>query len=348
MAFPNKKIRLRKWITQHLTGVGKTENFNENLLINKKEIKSILVTRPNHRLGNLLLITPLLQELENTFPTSKIDVFLKGGLGPIVLEEYQNIDRIIALPRDHFRQLPSYIVTWFRLRQKKYDLVINAVPHSSSGRLSTKLSRAHYKIFGDEVHNYQYITQNYTHIAKLPVCYLRHTLSGKQDPSTTEIPILDLKLTSDELASGKEILTRLTHGSPKTLAIFTYATGDKCYPKSWWKEFYTALQHAFPNHFILEILPKENVSQIDFAAPTYYSKDLREICSVLANTSGFIGADSGMMHLAVASKIPVIGLFCITSPEKYQPYGQQNFAINTTETSIAESIQLIKNNLLSV
>ncbi|RZJ31083.1 MAG: lipopolysaccharide heptosyltransferase family protein, partial [Flavobacterium sp.] len=31
-------------------------------------IKQVLVCRPNHRLGNLLLITPLLDELSTIFP----------------------------------------------------------------------------------------------------------------------------------------------------------------------------------------------------------------------------------------------------------------------------------------
>ena len=33
----------------------------------KAEIKRILICRPNHRLGNLLLLTPLLQEVIETF-----------------------------------------------------------------------------------------------------------------------------------------------------------------------------------------------------------------------------------------------------------------------------------------
>jgi ADP-heptose:LPS heptosyltransferase len=43
----------------------------------------------------------------------------------------------------------------------------------------------------------------------------------------------------------------------------------------------------------------ENVSQIAFKSPTFYSKDIREIGAVIANTEIFIGADSGIMHLLV-------------------------------------------------
>jgi ADP-heptose:LPS heptosyltransferase len=36
----------------------------------------------------------------------------------------------------------------------------------------------------------------------------------------------------------------------------------------------------------------------------FYSKDIREIGAVIANTEIFIGADSGIMHLASASLTP--------------------------------------------
>jgi predicted Rossmann-fold nucleotide-binding protein len=59
----------------------------------------------------------------------------------------------------------------------------------------------------------------------------------------------------------------------------------------------------------LIVLPVENVSQIGFKAPTFYSKDVREIGALMANTEVFIGGDSGIMHLASASKVSTVGLF---------------------------------------
>ena len=51
----------------------------------------------------------------------------------------------------------------------------------------------------------------------------------------------------------------------KTILIFTYATGSKCYSKDWWNSFYEKLKFRYNDSYnILEILPVENVSQIDF------------------------------------------------------------------------------------
>lgn len=334
--------KFRRRLTHLLTAKIGSAKSESRILTDRENIKSILVTRPNHRLGNLLLITPLLQELENDFPNATVDVFVKGNLASILLKEYKQIDRIIALPKNHFKQLPSYLAAWFKIRKRKYDLVINAVPDSSSGRLSTKLARADCKIFGDKINREPSLDESYDHIAKHPVYCLRNTISNNNSIIPKTIPSLSLNISIEEIEKGRSVLEKIVGSHKKVLTIFTYATGEKCHSKAWWNDFYEALRNEFPNHTILEILPKEKVSQIDFKAATYYSKDLREICSVIANAEAFIGADSGIMHLAVASKTPVIGLFNVTKLKKYAPYGGQNMAINTDQTSISEIIKKLK------
>ena len=39
-----------------------------------EEVKWVLLIRPNHRLGNQLMVTPLLKETTTTFPNAKIDL----------------------------------------------------------------------------------------------------------------------------------------------------------------------------------------------------------------------------------------------------------------------------------
>ena len=45
----------------------------------------------------------------------------------------------------------------------------------------------------------------------------------------------------------------------------------------------------------------------------------------------FIGNDSGLMHLAVASKLRVISLFGPTNDAVYSPKGDKNIVIRTKE-----------------
>ena len=119
-------------------------NSHVNTAVNQEttiEIKKILIIRPNHRLGNMLLTTPLIQEVIETFPECEIDLLAKGNLAPIVFSNYKNIKNFILLPRKPFNELIKYCTVWFKVKNRKYDLVINAVKGSSSGKLLTNISK---------------------------------------------------------------------------------------------------------------------------------------------------------------------------------------------------------------
>lgn len=318
-------------------------NNSKGERIDTSKIKKVLICRPNGRLGNLLLITPLIQEVTATFPNCKIDVFVKGTLAPIVFEKYDNVDKIIHLPKKPFKELVKYFKVWTLIRKQKYDVAINVDQNSSSGRLGVKFSTAKYKFFGNLPEGVTLEHKDYDHIAKYPVYNFRHYLSevGIEDKNEP-IALLDLKLSEAEIANGKQILDKIIDPSKRSIAIFTYATGEKCYKPTWWAEFYSALKNEFPDDNIFEVLPVENVSQIDFQAPSFYSKDVREIGSVLANVAVFVGADSGIMHLSSASKAPTAGLFSVSNLKKYEPYGNGSVGLDTNVLGIPDFIKAIK------
>ena len=304
-------------------------------------VKRVLISRPNHRLGNLLLITPLVQELELLFPGCTVDLFVKGGLGPIVFKNYSSIGKILALPKKHFKQFGKYVGGWFGLKKHRYDLVINVATNSSSGRISTGIAGSTYKIFGEVGPEVTGAHPDYQHMAKYPVYNLRHFIG--QGSSTRPVPPLDLKLSETELTAGKKALYELVNNSKPVICIFTFATGNKCYPPQWWEPVHNRLLVQYPDYNVVEVLPAENVSQIGFKAPSYYSNDVRQIAAFMASTSVFIGADSGIMHLAAASGVPTVGLFSVTDPNRFGPYGGKNIAVNTDETDTEGLIKIINN-----
>jgi heptosyltransferase-3 len=309
-------------------------------LIDRSRIKRILISRPNHRLGNQLLLTPLVQELSNCFPGCTIDLFVKGNAGPIIFQNYAEVDRIMKLERKPFNHFLNYLRGWAQLQKSSYDLVMNVVHNSSSGRIATQFARGSFKLFCEEDPAILAQYPDAVHMAKYPVYYLRKYVSV--DGGHGAVPRVDLKLSKAELSAGAAKLHEIVPGDRKSISIFTYATGEKMYGTDWWDKFYAALLAAFPQHNIVEVLPVENVSQLNFKAPSFYSKDVREISAFIANTDVFIGADSGMMHLASASLTPTLGLFAVTKSDVYAPYGGGSQAVNTEETSVGQLIQIAR------
>lgn len=315
-----------KWLTSSLANATPSKPLPVGFDYTKSKI---LIVRPNHRLGNQILISPIISELITTMPDCKIDLLLQGNLGPILYENVAQIETIIKLPRKPFKELGRYFKTIWNLRAKKYDFSINAVQNSSSGRLYTMLANARYKIVGTE--NDPEILENTTdwqHIAKYQLYTVRNYLKKLHIPIKNDEPVsLTIYLTQDEKKKGKEILDTLVPAHKKTIAIYTFATGTKCLATTWWTPFYERLKTTYPDHNILEILPAENVSQIDFKSTHWYSRELREIAGVIANCKVWIGADCGIMHLASASEVPVLGLFAGLNNLQYQPYNTGSKAI---------------------
>jgi ADP-heptose:LPS heptosyltransferase len=315
-------------------------------LSSQASIQRILITRPNHRLGNQLLITPLIKEVHEQFPEATIDLFLKGNLGGILYQNYDYVDQIISLPKKHFKQLNKYLYAWIKLRQKKYDLVINAEASSSSGRLSTKVARANHKFFGFERELNILKAEDVAHISKYLIYSLRHYL--RQPLTANPIPDLELKLTDEELKEGRKILSQFADFKKPTLCLYTFATGEKCFQKSWWKRFYKDLKNEFPGYNIIEALPVENVSSLDFEIPAFYSKNIRELASFISQTTVFITGDCGIMHLAVASSTPTIGLFSVTGTDTYGPYNKACLGVDTNHKSTTEITKIIKSQVESL
>jgi heptosyltransferase III len=333
-----KKVNtVRRTVIRTLTkNVGLAES-GRNATPSIQNVNRILICRPNHRLGNLLLTTPLVQEISDTFPHAKIDLFVKGDVALSIFKNYESVDTMIRLPRKPLRDINQYVSAWLQLRNTDYDLVINVVGDSSSGRLSTKYAIAPHKIFG-ELYNAD------THIARYPVYTVRRYL-GKDGLSgdNDAVKSLNLKLDSSEIARGKNLLESLTnHNHKRTIGVFTYATGEKCYSSSWWMEFYSRLKKRFFDYNVIEILPIEKISVLSAFVPTFYSKNIRDIAALIANTSIFIGADSGMMHLANASQTPTVGLFSVTDPLAYGPYGNGSIGINTNHVDIDGCIEVVE------
>ena len=99
-------------------------DFNQSI----NQVKKILISRPNHRLGNNLLLTPLVKEVIDIFPNAEIHLFLMGNIGDLVFENYKEVTKIIKLPRKPFKNiLPNFkssLVVILRLQTSPLIILI--------------------------------------------------------------------------------------------------------------------------------------------------------------------------------------------------------------------------------
>ena len=308
-----------------------TRNYRAHRIIGSP-VEKILIVRPNHRLGNQLLLTPLLQEIEKHYPKAQVSLLVKGSAAPALFQSY-NIHRIFQLPRFPLKYPLRYLQVLFQALSPTYDLAFNVISSSSSGRLFTLLSNAKTKFIENEQDFPGQQSMPSTHMAKVPVWAFRKVFLGEtRSMRDDDVYRLDIKLRSDELKKGHSTLMGLFNNDEKPkIALYTYATGAKMYSREWWNTFIMKMKDSYPMYNFVEILPIENVSQLEFSIPSFYTRDIRKMSSVIANCIAFIGADSGVMHLASASGTPTIGLFKVTKVDTYSPYGNASVGIDTTK-----------------
>jgi ADP-heptose:LPS heptosyltransferase len=302
----------------------------------------ILVCRPNSRLGNTLLLTPLLQELEARFPSAEVDLLTSCPAAGEIFREFSCVRTIHQLPRLGVRHPIEQVLTYLRARRTRYDLIIDPCLKSRSARFALRFLRGDVKIGFWRSHKSRGtdislpVTEATTHMGSYPVQLLRRTvLNGHCGESEFDIPRLTIHLTAAERRYGRNKLRQLigeaSTGRP-VVAVNLVATGAKQLPVEWWHEMRATLTACNPGIRIIEILPASGVAQFrDY--PGYFSTDVRRVAAVIAAADCFVSADGGLMHLGTATNTTTIGLFNVTDPAVYAPYGGANAAIHVTHTS---------------
>lgn len=306
-------------------------------------IKSVLIVRPNVRLGNNLLLTPLLAELEKKFPRARIDILTASQDAPAIFSGFSTVDRVLVFPRHGASHLPAYLQVMRELLSRQYDLVVDPCPKSRTSRFYTSLVRAKLRIgFGSDqkpaAANFftAAISEAPQHMGKYPVYLVRSVLgaSGAQGQfESKSFPTLDIRLSHDEIAAARSILHQLLgeHAVCKpVLGIFTEATGLKKLSINWWRDLIGELTILEPELQVLAIVPPGELTELAEPGRVYswQSSDVRQVAAMIEAAGRFVCADSGVMHLAASTRAKVVGLFSHTDPLTYSPLSATGLAIN--------------------
>ncbi len=320
----------------------------------KKGVYRILVCRPNHRLGNTILLTPLITELERLYKGAEIDIISEGPIAEEVFATFFSVKNVYCLPKRGFKRPVPFLGMLLRIRKTPYDLIIDPCLGSGFSRALTKFLRGRYKLgFSDEAANSGLThpvptAAAHDHMAQRPINLLRSALAhyaGEREDAG-DYPSLDIRLSEEERAQGRMVINQLLPPSrPGTSApvigIFANATGAKRYPAAWWGEFIEAFEAMCPQARLLELIPMHGHSMLGEAWPGYYSSDIRRMGAVMAGMDLMITADCGVMHLAVASKVPTVGMFCVTDASVYAPYGMGSCPLMTHGLSAREAAEQV-------
>ena len=309
-------------------------------------VRRIVVLRPNHRIGNTLLLTPLMQELEARFPEAEVALVTAGGAARPVFSAYPRVTTQYAFPGKSYRHPLRVLRMLARLRQEQYDIAIDPTTRSRAGRFLLRFVRARRRIgYAWGVAGQDRILTDAVdrarapvHHAEIPVFLLRSALrppgTPEPDASATTVP-LDIRLSDAERQAGvRELAFALGHAEPgpqPVVGLYAHATGAKCLPPDWWHGVVSALQARAPTLQLIEFLPEDGHSRLGDQVRGTYTPDLRRLAAKIAATSLFVIADGGILHLADAAGARVLALFRTTAPSQYAPRGPGCLALSAAD-----------------
>ena len=304
-------------------------------------IHRILISRPNHRLGNTVLVSALITEVETLYPGAEIDLVGSDATEAIYASLF-SVHRVFVVPRKIARHLWFTASVLRELRSSRYDLAIDACNGSQSGKILLALVNARYKLeFPDADVAPESAWHAFSwpaHLAHRAVFLLREAYAGT---TSQAYPPLRVLLSPSEMEQAKSMVSRLCKGrgepgAGSVVGVFANATGGKCYGERWWADFLRTFQARCPQVQIVELVAAHGQSSLGDRFVPFYTRNLRHLAAVAASMDGFISADCGVMHLAAASGVPTLGLFSITDPVKYAPYGEHNEGVDTRNTAVLE------------
>lgn len=316
------------------------------------KVKTIALIRPNYRIGNIIFLTPLINEIYEQNPNIQIDLFIGSASVGKILKPMPNIDKIVDISRKLLLN-PFKMFTFIKDgRAKKYDLCINISSRSLSSQIVTLFINSQYTLSFEDKKSWAPVTHKvihrgiFSHAALQPLEILKGF--GIQDFQHKKE--LDLKLTPDEKNKAKDTYLQLLQKNNISkdaikLAIFRNARFDKKLPDTWWLQFIETIKKLNNNVVFIDILSPDVPKKISPDVLEYSNKNLRELAAFFTHCDAYISADTGPLHLAAASGVTSIGLFNHTIIAAYGTLGEHNLNIDINECSIEDAAKQIVHKL---
>ena len=284
-------------------------------------------------IGDVVMATPVLENLRSAFPFAEIDFLAEKFCAPII-KGHPAINEVIELDRKYLRTLPfgkrlaASLALLRDLRRRRYDLVFDLFgnPRTAIMTLVTGASKRVGFRFRGRRHAYNLVVEprgNLVHEVEFNLDALR----------ALDIPIISRKLfmpldhDSETLAEKFWIENNLADRS----VIGLNASGG-WYTKRWPLDHFAALGDEISEKLdaIVALIwgPGELDDARGIAARMRHSallipqSDLILLSSLLRRLAVLVSNDSGPLHIAAAVGTPVVGIYGPTRSDLQGPWGE--------------------------
>lgn len=281
----------------------------------------ILVIRLSS-LGDILLTTPAIRALKQKYPAAQIDFVIKNQYKDALFYN-PNISNLIIYEKDKVEQLK------YEVRSTKYDLVIDLQNNFRSRKLINGLKAKVRRFKKPSIKKFLLVWFKINLLKDLKTIPQRYA-------DTAEVRIDGERL---ELFLPQNSANQLENG----IKYIGFCPGSKHFTKRWLPEYFIRLGNELVKcEFKIVLFGGKSdrelcneISQQIFGSINLQNEDqLLLTAAEMKKCKLIITNDSGLMHTASASGVPLISIFGSTVREfGFIPTGSQNLILENNSLS---------------
>ena len=288
-------------------------------------------------IGDVVFTTPALRAIRQRFPNAHITYLVEPLAAPVVASS-RHIDELIVAPRAH---LVADVRLGMRLRAQRFDLAIDfhGGPRAS---LVTWLSRAVERI------GYDVAGRGWMYTTRVPrprEMRPRHAVLNQWDlltpigvaaPAPGSCPV-EMPVDPRAAAAITERLQRAGLTTGDRLVVVHVSAGNPF--RRWPQESFAEIAASLATRRNVRVVVTSGPSERDAAGRVIESArrrlagaalgdrvlslgefSLGELRALVERAALFVGGDSGPLHIAATSTVPIVGLYGPTLPVRSAPW----------------------------
>lgn len=302
------------------------------------EYRNILVINLMH-LGDLMLVTPVLRTLRHNYPAARITLLADRILADIV-QENAHIDECLLIDKKgRDRSFLGILRFARRLRERKYDLVVNlhrnerssALAALSGGKRIVGYTKPGFSLLFDHVSPDQHMVMHEVH---------SHYAALRAAGIIGEIDDAGLEMWLPPAAEAEAARLWAAHFAPEDKVI-ALNIGASWRTKRWEDGYFAQVADTYlaRGYHLAVMGGPTDVEMVAACRAQMREKDhphlhiftgqvsLGVLAGLLRRCILFITTDSGPMHVGVAMNVPVLCMFGASPIPGFYPYDEKSISV---------------------
>lgn len=305
--------------------------------ISPADVRSLLIVRPDY-LGDTLLFLPKLREIRRALPSARIDYAASKGVREL-LERTGWVDHVLDMDAKEIETVPPrhLCATIQRLRQNRYDLVIGTSLANFYTGLILAATRAKCVAGYAAGYNQFVYTKTFTYDVTRPI-YRQdwefvEWFGGIVDPRLVPYPATENEISYIEYWLKDQ---KVKTGGFAVLHHTAFAKNKK-WSSNYWRELALRLRIAYGIDVVFTGtgLPDGDLTdEHGWVHDTTGELTLGQLAALMERALLVVSVDTGPLHMAVAARVPTVGLYAVQATRDRWGYGPEfNHAVGVVADS---------------